>query len=101
MKLTTEQLNEGRELLRQQDLQGFDAWMVTHHIAIDRAMVLRTFQQCFEGHAPERALRLFDSVFPGIDPARQTAVALLRLASALVMLAGSLAGFVWMLRGCG
>lgn len=67
-KLSEDTLKNGRYHIANQDLDSFDSWLDQNNIIIDRDIVRKTFSKCFSANDTEKALRLFDAVFPDIDP---------------------------------
>jgi hypothetical protein len=67
-KLTEYQLEEAREHLRNWDLHNFEFWMRKNKIVVDYNMVMDTFRKIEKTGDTEKALRIFNAVFPYLDP---------------------------------
>jgi len=97
MKLTIDQLNEGRELLRAEDWTGFAAWMSASNISLDPNMVIPTYQAL----GTDRAAESFDRVFTQFEVLsyRPEEVPLMaaKITLVIAMVVGAIA---WLLRGC-
>jgi hypothetical protein len=103
MRLTDEQLEEGRNCLRNKNVDAFMAWIDQHKILIDRATVRETMGKAIElGMSNERVVGLFDKVFVGMDPQldRKLAIikAVLAVAVSLLILGGCLGGCVYLIK---
>lgn len=66
-KLTEYQLEEAREYLRNWDLHNFEFWMRKNKIVVDYNMVMDTFRKIEKAGDTEKALRLFNGVFPSMN----------------------------------
>lgn len=67
-KLTEAKLDEGRAFIRSHDLQGLLEWIDKTGVSIDRRVVWNTYQPLLMCRETERALKIFDSVFPHVNP---------------------------------
>lgn len=65
-KLSNEELEVGRKLLRAQDYDAFDQWMVRNRVTYDREKVVHTMRMINKGD-PQRAITFFDQVFVDQD----------------------------------
>ena len=101
MKLTDVELEEGRALVRAGDGVGLEAWIHRRGILINKEVLRDTMLRTMQGD-PDRAIKLFDRVFPGMDPefdrsalkARLT----IRLLVFLFVTAGLMGGVVYLVR---
>lgn len=66
--LTEKQLEEAREYIRNWELEAFDFWMEENKILIDRRLVIETFKKVQISNDIEKAIRMFDVTFVGMDP---------------------------------
>jgi hypothetical protein len=99
-QLSEEVLDEGRALIRAKDLDGFIAWIGKNKIDIDTEVVKQTYGMCFRFDDTEKALRLFEQVFPGIDPTAQAIGTFIKQGCALFVLLGLIGGFLYLFRSC-
>jgi hypothetical protein len=70
MKLPAEVLEQGRERVRNADLEGLITWTKTHAPLMDEGMIRKTFVKVFKWKDSEKALRMFDAGF--VDPCFST-----------------------------
>ncbi len=100
--LDAQTLEKGREHLRAGDLEAFMAWAREVAVPLDLKLVRRSMEQCLTVGDTQRALRLFEAVWPITDPVADRWVALRRLTVLLVvgalMVFGLLGGVVYFFR---
>ena len=99
-KLSAEVLEQGRERVRNADLEGLISWTKTHASLMDEGMIRRTFSKVFHWKDTEKALRMFDAGFVDYDPEKDARGILLRLGVILLLLLGALGGVVYLFRAC-
>lgn len=101
MKLSEEVLDEGRTIIRAMDLEGLMAWSEKHVptlTAKTRGDIEKTFGLMFKARDPDRALKLFDSYFSSVDPARDVRQGLMRLGCLVFVALGLLGGIVYLVQ---
>ena len=97
MKLTAEQLDEGRELLRAEDWTGFAAWMGSSNISLDPGMVIPTYQAL----GTDRAVESFDRFFIQLDVLSYKPEDVPLMAAKITLVIAMVVGAIaWLLRGC-
>lgn len=97
-KLSDEVLDEGRGFIIRKDLDGFIRWIEKNRIEIDTDMVRKTYRRCFAADDLPRALRIFDKVFPNIDPEAQRAAGWIRFGCLLFVALGLLGGVMFLIQ---
>lgn len=99
-KLSDEILEQGRERIRAQDLEGFMSWVQKHAPNINAVTVKDTYSTIFKAQNTEKGLKLFEAVFPEVDPEKDARVTLLALGILVLVLLGSLGGVVYLFQSC-
>ena len=101
MKITDEELEEGRALVRGRNTDALFAWVDKKRVVLDKELLRRTMLNVIAAN-PDRAIKLFDAVFVGMDPDFDRRVLKIRLgvrfAVALVVLLGCLGGVIYLVR---
>jgi hypothetical protein len=97
-KLSAEVLEEGRALIRQKNLDGFLAWVDRQRVAIDMEVVRDAYEKCFEYDDVDKALRLFEAIFPKADPAADLLLGFSRLALRILLVLGVIGGLIYLIR---
>ncbi len=98
-KLSREMLDEGREFVRTQDLDGLIDWIKGSRVTIDLDVVRKTFSQCFRAGDARKAVLIFDAAFTEADPTVDRIVAWGKIAVALFVILGLLGGVLSLFRG--
>ena len=97
-KLSKETLDAGRELIRNKNLDGFMAWLDDNNIVISRAVTRNTYSRLFLADATDRALKMFDEIFPAMNPTIDIAGELGKLALKGLGIAASIGGLLYLIR---
>lgn len=95
-RLTEAMLNEGREAVRRQDLDGLEAWIKRTRVMIDIEVAKNTFRKCFLTGNPARALKMFDAAFTEADPVVDRVVLFGKLPLMLFVALGLLGGITYL-----
>ena len=100
--LTEDVLETGRGHLRAGDLERFIEWVEEVPISIDVEVVRSSMGKCLAAGNTERALKLFEAVWPVTDPVADAWVGLRRMTIVAVVgglvLFGLLGGVVYFFR---
>jgi len=97
-KLSPEILEEGRELIRAYDLEGFLGWVRTHSPLMNQDLIRSTYEKVFRAQDSEKGLKLFDAVFPNLDPGAERTGIFVRIGCLLFIGLGLLGGIVYLVR---
>ena len=100
MKLSSEVLEQGRDRIRNADLDGLMLWVKTHAPLMDDNVVRNTFEKVFKWNDVEKALRMFDAGFVDYDPSKDLKSIFIKLGVVLLLLLGALGGVVYLFRSC-
>lgn len=99
-ELTEQQLEEGRNYIRNWELEKLDLWMNKHKVVIDTDLVIRTMKKCQMVNDVEKAIKMFDAAFVGMDPAIDRLAGQIRvglvLGSTLLIVLGCLGGIAFL-----
>jgi len=98
MKLTEKVLEEGRIFIRARDMDGFKMWCETHAPNMTWEEIERSLRPLFKADKVDMALRLFDKVFPYIDPMRDFRRGLVKLGFWTFLTLGALGGVVYLIK---
>ena len=105
MTLTEIELQAGRECLHLRNLDMLEAWMNKHKVIIDRELVRSSLGKLLEAGEITRAIKIFDTVFIGMNPRTDLVGFYLKLATAgfimllcLLCIIGAIGGVVYLFR---
>jgi SH3-like domain-containing protein len=96
-KLSVEVLTEGRNFIRAKDLDGFITWIKANNITIDTNVVRSTYERIFHADDMEKAIKMFDAVFPDIDPVADIVTFFTKLLIKLLFIMGAIGGIVYLI----
>ncbi|MHA2066224.1 MAG: hypothetical protein ACXABY_17770 [Candidatus Thorarchaeota archaeon] len=101
-KLTEVALEEGRDFIRAKNLDGFMKWIDNNNIVISRVVVKDTYSRLFKLGDTEKALKMFEKVFPGMDPTADIVGGLahigFKVGCAVLLGLGALGGLVYLIK---
>ena len=91
-KLSEEVLEEGRQLLWKEDIDGFMEWVGRTGVFVDKAVVRQSYEFFFAAGAPEKAIEMFDGTCPKWDPAEDRRHLAVKLGITLLVVLGIVGG---------
>ncbi len=98
-KLSEEVLEQGRECVRQQNLDGLTTWLDTHAAgSVNRNVFLNTFRSVFTVGDVPKGLKFFNATFEEYDRTVDLAIFWVKAGCVIFVLVGALGGFVYLLR---
>lgn len=95
-KLREDFLEEGRDLIRAQDLDGVMAWVTRSKVMINHDVVRSIMAKCFTYGDTEKALKMFDAGFKDADPVADRIAAIGRFGCVVFVFLGLLGGVVYL-----
>jgi hypothetical protein len=94
-RLDPDFVEEGRRRVRQNDLDGLMNWVERSGTFIDHETTRKTFELCFRAGDTDKAMRLFNAVFPKSNPTLELAVMFGRLAVIGFIVLGLFGGILY------
>lgn len=97
-KLSEEVLDEGRDLVRAKDLEGFKVWCGKHAYTVPWAVLEKDFSMLLRHDQVDMAVRLFDKFFPKVDPTSDVALGLMKLGCIGFVALGVIGGVLYLVK---
>lgn len=96
-RLDPDFVEEGRRIVRQNDLDRFMDWVERSGTFIDHDVTRQTFGLCFRSGDTAKAMRLFNAVFPSSNPTLEKATMFGKLALLGLIVFGLLGGLMFLI----